>query len=166
MRYLGNLFGYSANPVQRQALRQQQTDILRIRGTAQIPPPPREVTVQSAPRGIFLSWSEPDPRDENARFIAGWRIYKDDDRTLYEEIRDRATRQKFIEATAGSAPPTTNVFVSSINALGKESASVQAQGAAIAETGAPTMPASPAEYTTTYSGGGDRNSGYGKYQTA
>ena len=164
MRYIGQLYGQSKTPGERQLMRAQSTDIVRMRGTAQVPPPPREVTVQSAPRGILINWSEPDPTDPGSRMIAGWRVYKDDEKTLYQEIRDRGTRQKFIETTSGTTPPVVNVFVSSINALGVESNAVQGQGSAVAETGAPSFPSTPPEYNDTYSGGKDTGSGLGKVQ--
>ena len=162
MRYIGQLYGQAKTPGERQTLRAQVTDMVRVRGTVQIPPPPREVTIQSAPRGLLVTWSEPDPRNPGTKFINGWRVYKGDEKTLYDQIRDRGNRQKFVETTAGTTPPVTAIYVSSVNALGAESQTVQALGSAIAETGAPTMPSSPPEYTSTYSGGGDKTSGTGK----
>ena len=70
----------------------------------------------------------------------GGGVYKQDESRLFEEIRDRGVRQKFIESTAGATPPSVNVFISSINALGVESTKVQGQGSATAEVAAPVMP--------------------------
>lgn len=162
MRYIGQLWNQSRGPAERQALRVQATDFVRTRGTAQIPPPPREITVQSAPRGLYLTWNLPDPRDPGTSYIVGWRVYKDDENTLYEEIRDRGNRQKFVESTAGSAPPVTNVFISSINALGQESQKVQVQGSALTEAGAPTFPGAPPGYTGT--GGKNTSTRQGQMQ--
>jgi hypothetical protein len=142
---------------QRQVARAQAADITRTRGTAQAPQPPREIIVQPGPRGIFLSWSLPSGFNAD---IQGWRIYKDDEATLYAEIKDRGTRQHFIETTAGTTPPVVNVFVSSLNQLGMESAKIQAQGSALAETGAPAMPSSPPGYTQGGAGGGNTGTGY------
>lgn len=159
MRNIMQLWNQGQKPAERASRRVLATDVIRNRGTALIPPPPREITVQSAPRGLYLTWNLPDPRDTGTKFICGWRVYKDDENTLYEEIRDRGNRQKFVECTSGSAPPVTNVFISSINELGQESQKVQIQGTALVESGAPSMPGAPPGYTNT--GGGDRASGRG-----
>jgi hypothetical protein len=92
--------------------------------------------------------------------IQRWRVYKDDENTLYAEVNDRGTRQHFIESTSGSTPPVTNIFVSSLNSLGIESQKVQAQGQAATEAGAPTMPSVPPGYTSGGAGGGDRTGNY------
>lgn len=91
--------------------------------------------------------------------ITGWRIYKDDESTMYAEIRDRGTRQHFIESSAGASPPTGNFFISSMNVLGIESQKVQVQGKATVESGAPVMPPSPPGYTQGGAGGGNTSSG-------
>src|SRR5712664_4744580 len=108
---------------QRQVARATARDMVLTRGTAQTPQPPRDIIAQAAPRGIFLSWSLPSGFNTD---IQRWRIYKDDENTLYAEIFDRGTRQHFIETTAGANPPVTNLFVSSLNSLGIESQKVQA----------------------------------------
>lgn len=131
--------------------------MVRTRGTGKIPGMPRDVFLQSGPRGILVNWLPP------AGFkgdIVGWRIYKDDETKLFADLKDFSTTQHFIEATSGATPPVTNIFVSSVSQLG-ESAKVQAQSSAIAETGAPSMPATPPTYTTPYvgrfsGGAGDR----------
>jgi hypothetical protein len=154
-------YGVRMTMEQRQVARTQAADITRTRGTAQAPQPPREIIVQSAPRGVLLSWSLPSGFNTD---IQSWRIYKDDEATLYAEIKDRGTRQHFIETTAGTTPPVVNLFVSSLNQLGVESQRVQAQGSALAETGAPTMPSSPPGYTQGGAGGGDTRTNYNPKQ--
>jgi hypothetical protein len=141
----------------RQIARAQARDVTLTRGTSQKPQPPREIITQSGPRGVLLSWSLPAGFNTD---IQRWRIYKDDENTLYAEIMDRGTRQHFIEATAGASPPITNFFVSSLNNLGVESQKIQVQASASAEAGAPTMPASPPGYTSGGAGGGSRGTGY------
>src|SRR5262249_52711313 len=114
------------------------------------PVAPRDVFVQSGPRGILVNWRM------GAGFtadIAGWRLYKDDENSHFADILDPNTQQHFIESTAGSTPPVTNIFVSSINQLGFESAKVQAQSTATVEAGAPTMPGTPPTYTNQFSPG-------------
>jgi hypothetical protein len=91
--------------------------------------------------------------------IVGWRVYKNDESTLYSDIRDRGTRQCMVETTAGSTPPTTNLFVSSVNAFGIESPKVQTQGKAAIEAGAPAMPGVPPGYNQGGAGGGNTGSG-------
>lgn len=125
-----NLSDWSASGVmQKQKARVQAEDYLRLRGSKQIPQPPRGLFFQSGPQGFFVSWSLPAQFDD----IVGWRIYKGDEATLYQEIRDRGIRQKFINSTAGATPPTVNIFVSSVNALGVESAKIQGHGSAKAD---------------------------------
>jgi hypothetical protein len=139
-------YGIRMTTEQRQVARAQAGDMVRTRGTARVPRPPRDVILQAGPRGVLLSWTLPDDGGQDVR---GWRVYKGDESTLYCEIKDRGTRQHFVEATAGTTPPQNNLFVSAFNALGVESAKVQVQGAATSETGAPTMPSSPPDYGNT-----------------
>lgn len=151
-------YGIRMNTEQRQVARSQASDMVRTRGTARIPNPPRDIIPQPGPRGVLLSWSLPSGFADD---ITGWRVYKDDENTLYVELHDRGSRQHFIETTAGSIPPVSNFFVSSINALGQESAKVQVQSAAAVEAGAPPMPGSPPGYTQGNAGGGNTGGGTG-----
>lgn len=151
-RFLGNWY---VPPAQSPAERIKSADYLATRGTRTPPSPPRDIIAQSGPRGIYLTWSNPQVFND----IAGWRVYKDDEKTLYHAMHDRGTRQAFIEATAGTTPPTVNVFVSAVNSFGAESVKVQVQGKALAETGAPSMPSAPPGYTGTKGGGGDTSTG-------
>lgn len=124
--------------------RQKTMDFLRTRGTAKRPQAPRDLIAQSGPRGVLLTWNNP----QRFTDIVGWRIYKTDENTLYTEIRDRGNRQCFVESTAATTSPVSNFFVSSLNALGKESTKIQSQKAALNESGSPTMPGSPPGYTS------------------
>lgn len=150
-------YGIGMNTVKRQAERARAADFTRTRGTARVPLPPRDIIAQAGPRGILLTWNLP---ERNYLDIQRWRVYKDDENTLYAEVTDRGTRSHFIEATAGSSPPVTNFFVSSINSLGVESPKVQVQGSAAVEASAPSMPSTPPGYTQTGSGGGNRTTDY------
>lgn len=151
--------GYGSNQTaqQRQITRAQASDVVRTRGTNQRPQPPRDIILQSSSRGILASWSLPSGFNAD---IQGWRVYKGDENMLYKEIQDRGTRQCVIESTAGSTPPVTNVFVSSLNAFGIESAKIQAQGKSSTEAGAPPVPGPPPGYTGQGSGGGDKSKQY------
>lgn len=137
-------YGVRMTTEERQVARAQAADSTRTRGTAQAPQPPRDIVAQSAPRGIFVTWGLPAGFNLD---IQRWRVYKDDENSLFTEINDRGTRQCFIETTAGATPPMVNIFVSSLNALGVESAAVQVQGQAAAEAGAPPMPTPPQGFT-------------------
>lgn len=149
-------YGIRMNTEQKQLAKSQARDIVLTRGTAQRPQPPRDIICQNGPRGILVTWNLPSGFNSD---IQRWRIYKGDENSLYAEVFDRGTRQHFIESTAGSTPPVTNIFVSSLNNFGVESQKVQVQGVAAVEAGAPSMPSAPPEYTNTGSGGGNRNTG-------
>jgi hypothetical protein len=158
MKVVQRNYGINMDTVQRQIARANAAEIVRTRGTSRKPRPPRNVICQSGPRGILVTWNLPAGYTSD---IQRWRIYRDNESTLYHELTDRGTRQFFIEATAGSTPPTVNVFVSSLNNLGVESAKVQAQGAAAAEAGAPAMPSAPPGFTSGGAGGGNTGTNYG-----
>ena len=149
MKAIQRNYGVRMNSVQRQDARATASDMVRTRGTNQRPGAPRDLQAQSGPRGILLNWRPPAGFSND---IAGWRIYKDDETSLFAAINDGGTTQHFIETTAGSTPPVTNFFVSSINQLEVESQKVQLQAKATVEAGAPTMPSTPPTYTTGFVG--------------
>lgn len=150
IRFLGEWY---TTPDKKQHERIKTAERMQVRGTRKIPDAPRDVFLQSGPRGILVNWRGPQVGDD----VAGWRLYKDDENSLFAEIHEPATTQHFIEASAGATPPVTNIFVSSINKLGVESViRVQAQGAATAEAAAPTMPSTPPTYSTPYTFKGGR----------
>lgn len=143
MRFLGEWYV----PVsQKPAERVKTAERMKVRGTSRSPAPPRDVFVQSGPRGVLVNWRP----SQKAPDIIGWRIYKGDENSLFAEIHEPSTTQHFIETTAGSSPPVENIFISSINKLGIESATVQAQGAALTEAGAPIMPDTPPTFNKTF----------------
>lgn len=137
-------YGNGMSTAQKQNARAQADDMTKVRGTARIPGQPRDVFAQSGPRGVLLNWRLPAGLSSD---VAGFRIYKDDETKLFAEIKDPTTTQHFVEVTAGSSPPTTNFFVSSINGLGIESKPVMIQSSATVEAGAPSMPVTPPTYT-------------------
>lgn len=143
MRFPG-VWPVSSDPKIMIAEKVRTSDFLRTRGTVKIPSPPRDIIAQSGPRGVLLTWSNPNQYSD----VTGWRIYKGDENTLYTEIRDRGNRQCFVESTAATISPVSNFFISSVNSLGKESQKVQAQKAALNESGAPAMPGSPPGFTS------------------
>lgn len=150
-------YGIRMNSEQRQLAKSQAKDIVLTRGTAQRPQPPRDIIVQSGPRGMLVTWNLPTGFNTD---IQRWRVYKGDENTLYAEVFDRGTREHFIEATAGATPPVTNIFVSSVNNFGIESQKVQVQGSAAVEAGAPSMPSVPPGYNDGGAGGGNKGAGF------
>lgn len=153
------LRGYGINMTnqQRQVARSQARDMVIARGTGRAPVSPRDVFVQSGPRGILVNWRAGEGFTAD---IAGWRLYKDTEDSHFADILDPNTQQHFIESTAGSTPPVTNIFVSSINQLGVESPKVQAQSTATVEAGAPSMPSTPNTYTSGFIGTGRSRGGF------
>lgn len=150
-------YGIRMTQQERQTARAQAADMVRTRGSSRPPGLPRDVFCQAASRGFLVTWKLPEAPSGD---IQRWRIYKNDENTLYAEVNDRGTRQCFVESTAGSTPPVTNVFVTSVNSLGVESAKVQAQGVASTEAGAPAIPTVPPGYNNENSGGADKQSNY------
>jgi hypothetical protein len=137
-------YGIGMSTEERFQARSQASDMTRARGTVRVPVPPRDIFLQPGPRGVLLNWRAGAGFTDD---IAGYRIYKDDEQSLFCEIKDPSTTQHFVESSAGSTPPVTNFFVSSINKLGQESPLVQVQSQSKVEAGAPTMPGTPNTYT-------------------
>jgi hypothetical protein len=121
------------------------TDFVRQRGTSQAPDPPRDLIAQSAPRGVYVAWGLP---SGDASGIAGWRVYSPDENTLVGSLPDRGTRTFTVPSTAGSSPSSINIFISSVNSLGAESAKILVQGKASTEAGAPSQPSAPPGFTS------------------
>lgn len=135
----------------------QQFDAI---GSADVPPAPREFSIQSGARKVLLTWG----LAANDKITAHWRLYKDTEANLVMEIADRGTRQIFLDVTAGTTPPTYNFFVSGVSIQGREGPKVQAQGKALAETGAPSDPSVSSDFTAGGSGGG--NTSYSPRQSS
>jgi hypothetical protein len=157
MKVILRSYGIRQTPEEKVVAKATARDLTLTRGTAQKPQTPRDIISQAGPRGLLVTWNLPAGFNSD---IQRWRIYKNDENTLYSEVNDRGTRQCFIEATAGTSPPVTNVFVSSVNALGVESQKVQVQGVSAVESGAPSMPSVPPGYNQAGSGGGNTGSNY------
>jgi hypothetical protein len=137
-------------PSERRAL----TDKAVSLGTSKPPRPPRDVTAQAGSRGALLTWKLP---EDGGPDVTGYRVYKNNEDTLYEEVQDRGRRQEFVELSAGTPTSTKYpLFVSCLNAAGRESQKVQVIASASPETGAPALPDPPPGYGDEGSGGGDR----------
>jgi hypothetical protein len=96
--------GHSLTPQQRRDL----SDKILTRGTARRPKPPRGLIFQAGSRGGSLIWSLPSLNED----IAGYRIYKETENNLYEEIKDRGRRQEYIELSAAAVNPIAITAIS------------------------------------------------------
>lgn len=126
---------------------------IRQRGTPQNPLAPRDVQVQSAAGGVFVTWKLPTFHDN----IAGWRVYVNTETNLASQIRDKGTRQLFIPLGSSSSPTPVNVMVSAFTTLGRESAKVIIQGKPATQTATTTVPSVPPGYDAENAGGGNRS---------
>lgn len=138
--------------VERQNARAQAADIVRTRGTSRTPQAPISLAAQPGPQNLLVTWDYPPVNSD----IQKWRVYKNDENTLFTEISDRGNRQCVVFGT--NAVPL-NVFVSSVNAFGMESPKAFVQGTPSAATAA--VPGVPSGYNSVASGGGNRSGGTG-----
>jgi hypothetical protein len=134
-----------------QTERAQILEQANLRGSNKPLDPLREVTAQAAPRGLLVNFALP-AGDSSA--INGYRVYVGDETNLQQTVRDRGTRQVVVPVTAGAAQ---TVLISSVDARGNESPKVPVQGTALAEAGAPAMPAPPVDFNK--GSGADQSSG-------
>lgn len=146
---------WDATDSEKRTLRSQAEDLVRLRGVNAVPDPPRDIQVQSGSRKVIVSWSRPVVFDD----IASWRVYKGDEKILYQTIKDAGTRICEVSANAGASPPSTNIFISSVSSSGFESRKVQVQGTALTEGAAPSDPAPPQGFTAGGAGGQDTTGG-------
>jgi hypothetical protein len=127
------------DPVTAQPLDQQAgIAFARQNGTTARPQPPRNLQAQSGSRKILVTWDAPIVADG----IVGYKIYTDNENSLLDTLYDPNVRQYSVPASAGSSPPTKNVFISAFS-KNSESVKVQIQGKASVEAGAPTDPTVP-----------------------
>jgi hypothetical protein len=130
---------YPRNPTTGELLDPQAaTNHIKQNGTNTTAKPPRNLQAKSGSRKISVFWDAP----EVTLGIIGYKVYVDNENSLYDTIRDPNVRRYDVPASSGSTPPTKNIFISSYT-INSESTKMQIQGAAIAEAGAPTDPATP-----------------------
>lgn len=119
----------------------------RNNGSERAPDAPRSLIFQKASRGAVVSWALP------ARYqdVRSFRIYADNETSLYGETSDRGARQYFVESQGGDTPPKRLVFVCAVSITGRESKKVGIHIQAATELGvaAPSQPSSPPGYTGT-----------------
>jgi len=101
----------------------RQGDIMAKRGVTVLPSPPRNLRVKSGTGYITVAWDAP----VQLQGVASWRIYLDTESNLVETIGDIARTSAQISL---SDHATHNVYVSSVNPMGKESRKILVQGAA------------------------------------
>lgn len=108
--------------ITQQTLNQQSQIIAslsrNVSGTRRRPQPPRNLISQPASLGALITWNAP----VKSVGIAGWRIYKDNENNLLEEIRDPSRRQAQVRINASSAQA---FYVSSFTLQGAESPKMQ-----------------------------------------
>ncbi len=132
-------------------------NFIRVRGTPSKPQAPRDIQVQPAAGGVYVTWKLPAKHDD----VAGWRVYVNTESNLAAQIRDKGTRQQFVPLSSGETPATANIMVSSFSTLGRESAKVIQQGTPlpVSSTYSPTttVPSSPPGFTEESAGGANRS---------
>ena len=101
----------------------RQGDLMTKRGLTVLPPPPRNLRVNSGAGYITVVWDAP----QNPLGVASWRIYLDNENSLVDTIGDTARTSTQINL---SDKAKHNVYASSVNPMGKESRKILAQGAA------------------------------------
>lgn len=147
---LSNAAGSNAR--QRAIEKQRLADQVRTRGTVSIPDAPRDVQVQSAAGGVLVSWKLP----LNHGSVSGWRVYLNTESNLAVQVRDKGTRQVFVPLSSGPSPTVSNVMVSALSSLGRESSKVVKSAMPLTQTDATTVPTVSAGYLKEAVGGGDR----------
>lgn len=125
---------------------------IRQRGTPSAPLAPRDIQVQPAAGGVYVTWKLPIFHDN----VAGWRVYVNNETNLAAQIRDKGTRQLFIPLSSGASPAKVNVMVSAFNTLGRESAKVIQQNAPLSQSTTTTVPTVPPGYLAEQAGGANR----------
>jgi hypothetical protein len=125
---------YNPTPQQRRDI----SDRILTRGTGRRPDPPRDVFFQSGSRGGLITWKLPVVNWD----VAGYRIYKDTENNLYEEIKDRGRRQEYIELSAAASSPlvitaiarASNVVTVTVNNSYRQGDSIVVAGVTSATT--------------------------------
>jgi len=135
------------------AEKQRLRDQIRTRGTGVIPDAPRDVQIQAAHGGVFVTWKLPVDHVP----ILGWRLYLNTESNLAVQIKDKGTRQVFVPVSSGPSPSKVNIMVSAITALGRESTKVVKSAAPTATSDTTTVPTVPPGYLKESAGGKDRS---------
>ena len=140
------------NYMERASEKQRLGAIVRSRGTVRLPDAPRDIQVQSADGGVFLTWKLPEKHQD----IGGWRVYINTESNLAVQVRDKGTRQIFLPLSSGSDPASFNVMISSMSTLGRESVKVVQACKPLSQSDDTVVPTAPAGYLEESAGGKDR----------
>jgi hypothetical protein len=98
------------------------------------------VQAQGGNSKLVVTWNAP----EDDVGVSRYNIYKDDENGFYGSV-PVSMRRYDVAVTSGTTPSASAVYVSSVNALGKESNKVQAIGTPVVDTGAVADPSPPAD---------------------
>lgn len=148
----------AAKPLLEQISKIVATVSRNSQGTRRRPQSVRSLTSQQASLGAVLTWNAP----VKTKGIVGFRIYKDNETNLLEEVRDPNRRQYRITLPAAT---TATFFVSSITAQGAESPKLPVVVSSTTDqlvtsgTGGGTngsQPSPPPNWNNEPSGGGSR----------
>lgn len=142
-----------SNLRQRAIEKQRLSDQISVRGTVGLPDAPRDVQVQPASGGVLVTWKLP----QNHGNITGWRIYLNTESNLAVQVRDKGIRQVFVPLSSGVTPATSNVMVSALTELGRESPKVVKSATPLSQSGPTTVPTVPPGYSAEAAGGKDRS---------
>ena len=82
---------------------------------------PRQVRATAGSLETLITWNGP----EDMRGVAGFRIYKDNENNLVEEVRDPARRQTKVKLPGNGA---AMIYVSAFSTLNRESPKVVVRG--------------------------------------
>src|SRR6266550_2856151 len=98
---------------------EQQSKVIGVltrnsQGTRRRPEPPRSLVSQPASLGAVLTWNAP----VKTKGVVGFRIYKDTETNLLEEVRDPARRQFRVVLPANTK---ANYYVSTFTSQNAES---------------------------------------------
>lgn len=132
--------------------KQQVSNQQRVRGVSGLPEPPRDLQVQPAAGGVLVTWKLPVGHDR----VAGWRIYLDTESNLVAQVRDKGTRQMFIPLSSGPTPNSSNIMVSAITTLGRESGKRVVSAIPPAQAWSTVVPSVPPGYRDEGPGGANR----------
>lgn len=107
----------AAKPILERILQENAGAVIQVIGGRKRPDPPRSLIAQAGSLEALITWNSPQKDSD----IVGWRVYKDNESNLLQAITDAVTR-KIVVKLPSNTP--TGIYVSSVNARGKESIKV------------------------------------------
>jgi len=113
-----------AMPILQRLLQENSATLLKISGAKKRPLPPRNLIAQGGSLELLITWNAPQIRSSD---IAGWRVYRDNETNLVQNITDPSARQTRVKVPANTS---VALYVSSVSTRGAESSKVQIIGKA------------------------------------